>query len=69
MQLQQCEPRSAGTGLPDEVTPGFDVLGVALPADNGHMGLTHHRPVGSTLLPVLLDQAGITNLVHIQRQS
>ncbi len=32
------------------------------------MRLTHHGLVGGTLLPVLVDEARVTDLVHIQGQ-
>lgn len=54
--------------LPCEVIPALDVLGVALPSHNGHMRLTHHRLVGSPLLPLLVNEAGVADLVHIQGQ-
>lgn len=61
----------SGTGghcAPCQITPGLDILGVAFPADNGHMRLTHHGLVGSPLLPVLVDQPCVADLVHIQGQ-
>lgn len=54
--------------LPCEVIPALDSLRVALASDDGHVRLTHHRLVGSALLPVLVDEAGVADLVHIQRQ-
>lgn len=53
---------------PDQVIPFLDILRVAFPAHNGHMGLTHNGLVWSPFLPAFVDQPGITNLLNVQWQ-
>lgn len=53
---------------PDEVIPARDVFGVARPRDDGDHGLCHNGVVGQPLLPAFSNEAGLPDLVHVQRQ-